>query len=365
MATILIVDDLSSNRDDLVGLLRHQGHRLLEAADGRAGFAAAQRERPDLVITDVLMPVMDGYELVGQLRLDPRTRQIPVVFYTAYYGESEARAHAQFGGVCDVLTKPAESGQVLAIVGRALSGVPGPWTRAGGAPLARAGEREHLRLLPHSPSKQAGELRVANARLRAVINIGLEVAAEQNTDRLLQRVCVGTRDLFGATYVTLGILNRNDLTIDRVVASGLDSCHWIGRGDAVVGLLWTIVVERQTVRRDNPGGDPCRLQLPMHHPPVQALLAAPIASPAHVYGWICLAGNEGRTFTKEDEHLLMALAGQVGRIYYLERQIVDHQRRDAASGRGAHGPMRMVRTTERPDRSGTSKQSSAHTSRAK
>ena len=73
MATILIVDDLSANRKFLVTLLRHQGHRLLEAADGREGLAAVHAEHPDLVITDVLMPVMDGYELVRQLRLDPAT----------------------------------------------------------------------------------------------------------------------------------------------------------------------------------------------------------------------------------------------------------------------------------------------------
>jgi hypothetical protein len=63
--------------------------------------------------------------------------------------------------------------------------------------------------------------------------------------------------------------------------------------------------------------------------------------------------------------LLMALAGQVGRIYYLERQIVDHQRGDTASGRGAHGPMRLITASERPDRSGTSRKSSGHKLRAK
>ncbi len=77
MATILIVDDLSTNRKFLVTLLRHHGHRLLEAADGREALAAVQAERPDLVITDVLMPVMDGYEFVRQLRLNPAPAGFP------------------------------------------------------------------------------------------------------------------------------------------------------------------------------------------------------------------------------------------------------------------------------------------------
>ena len=80
MATILIVDDLAGHRAFLVALLKPHGHRLLEAADGSQALAAARAEHPDLVITDVLMPVMDGYEFVRQLRLDPATRGVPVLF---------------------------------------------------------------------------------------------------------------------------------------------------------------------------------------------------------------------------------------------------------------------------------------------
>ena len=80
-------------------------------------------------------------------------------------------------------------------------------------------------------------------------------------------------------------------------------------------MLGTVVSERRTLRGDNPGGDPAGLQLPSRHPEIHAYLAAPIASPAHVYGWICLVGNEGRSFTEDDEHLIKALSGQVGRIY--------------------------------------------------
>jgi len=282
----------------------------------------------------VLMPVMDGYEFVRRLRLDPTTSQIPVVFYTAPYGEPEARARALFGGVSDVLTKPAESAEVLRIVGRALAGASERGRTSHGPPLTMTFGREHLRLLTHKRSERDGDLRTANARLRAVINIGLELASERDADRLLQRVCVAARDLFGATYVTLGILDRNDRTVQRVVTSGTNGAEWIKSGDAVVGILRTVIAERRAVRRHNPGGDPARLQLPVLHPPVQAFLAAPIASPADVYGWICLVGNEGRTFTEDDEHLVMALAGQVGRIYYLELEIFEHRcRHPEAEGR--------------------------------
>ena len=315
MATILIVDDLSANRKFLVTLLAHQGHRLLEAANGREALATAQAEHPDLVITDVLMPVMDGYELVRQLRLDPTTSKILVVLYTAYYGEREARVLALSNGVDDVLTKPAESAEVLKIVGRVLAGQSEVATPTGAGPLAPEFDREQLRLLTHGLPETGEDLKAANARLRALINIGMELASERDPDRLLQRAGAAAHDLFGATYVTLGLLDRNARTVERFVASGSDAATWINIGDAVPGILGRVVAERRTLRGVNPGGDPSTLQLPSIHPAIQTYLAAPIASPLHVYGWICLAGNEGRTFTEDDEHLVRALSSHVGRMY--------------------------------------------------
>jgi PAS domain S-box-containing protein len=344
VATILVVDDLSANRAILVTILRHEGHRVLEAADGREGLVAVHAEHPDLVITDVLMPAMDGYELVRQLRLDPTTRSIPVVFYTAHYGEREARTLALASGVSYVLTKPAESKDVLNIVGRVLSGESQTGMPPDASPLTTAFDREHLRLLTDKLSEKAGDLRIANARLRALINIGLELASERDSDRLLYSVCVAARDLFGATYVTLGILDRHDRTVQRVVVCGAEAAPWIKTGDAVSGILGTVVAERRTLRGDSPASDPAGLQFPLRHPDVQAFLATPIASPAHVYGWICLIGNEGRTFTEDDENLLRALSGQVGRIYEngyfyavaqrraeeLEQEILDRQQAESA-----------------------------------
>ena len=313
MATILVVDDLSANREVLVALLRYKGHRLLEAENGQQGLAVVRAEHPDLVITDVLMPVMDGYELVRQLRLDPATRATRVVFYTAHYGEREARALALSSGVSDVLTKPVEPEEVLKIVDRALSGDITEMA-PDAPPLPTGFDREHLRLVTDKLSDKARDLSTANARLRALINIGLELASETDSTRLLQNVCVAARDLFGATYVTLGILDRNDGTLERVVTDGTDA-EWITVGQSVPGILGTVVSERRTLRGDNVGGDPVRLQLPSLHPDIHAFLVAPIASRTHAYGWICLVANEQKAFTEDDEQLVMALAGQLGRTY--------------------------------------------------
>lgn len=107
---------------------------MLEANDGAEVLAIAQTERPDLVITDVLMPVVDGYELLRQLRRETLTRSIPVVFYTAHYG---ARALALSSGVAWFLTKPSDSAEVVKVVARVLAGEIEAPDRRVGEPVGR------------------------------------------------------------------------------------------------------------------------------------------------------------------------------------------------------------------------------------
>ena len=143
----------------------------------------------------------------------------------------------------------------------------------------------------------------------------MELASERDAARLLKSVCVQARDLFGATYVTLGVVDRNQRTLQRLVVEGTPAENWIDIGDKIPGILGRVVDERRAVRGDNARGTAAGVELPGSHPDVRAFLAAPVASPAHVYGWLFLARNEGTAFTGDDEHLLLALAGQVGRIY--------------------------------------------------
>jgi two-component system, cell cycle sensor histidine kinase and response regulator CckA len=329
MATILIVDDVSANRKFLSTLLSSQGHRVVEATNGRDALAVTQTEPPSLVITDVLMPVMDGYEFVRQLRLDPSTSRIPVLFYTAPYGEREARLFARSSDIPYVLTKPGRPDEVLEIVGRVLS--------AGleAAPLSdrsgtREANRDHLRLLTDELSEKAADLKEANARLRALVNIGLDLASAYGSGRLLQCVCEAACDLFGATYVTLGIVDQDQDSVRRFATYGTDAADWMQAGDVVSGLLRTVVIDGETVRLDNEHGDPIALGLPTGHPPAHAVLAVPIASRAHGYGWLCLVSNEGTVFAGRDEPMVLALAGQVGRIYELEYEILERKQAEAA-----------------------------------
>ena len=354
MSTILIVDDVSLNRNVLVTLLAQQGHTVIEAADGDEGLRATRVAHPDLVITDVLMPVMDGYEFVRQLRLDVDTAATPVVFYTAHYGERDARALAFAGGVSDVLTKPVESAEVLRVVSRVLSSTSETRELPPRSPLTTTFDREHLRLVTDKLSEKAGDLKASNARLRALINIGLELASERDSSRLLEGVCLAVCDLFGAASVTLGLVEPDGLTLQRVITTrDNDEALWSKVGDVVSGILRTVVVERRTMRGDNASGDPASFPFPSRYPTVQTFLAAPLASPTQVYGWICLAGSARRSFTEDDEDLVIALSGMVGRIYENSHLIAVAQQRAEALAREIverHQIEEALRASERLNR---------------
>jgi PAS domain S-box-containing protein len=312
MPTILIVDDRPANREFLVTLLGYGGHRLLEAADGAEGLSITRAARPDLVIADILMPTMDGYEFVRQLRADPAIADTRVIFYTAHYHEPEARKLAAACGVSDVMTKPCEPELVLRTVNAALGNIPA--TSPASPP--EEFDREHLTLLTDKLSQHADEVRRTNERLQAMVELGLQLGSERDPARLLQLFCDATRQIIGARYAMLGVPNGGSPSYRHFFTSGMDvpTASRIGRPGLVAGVLGSVLAAGRCFRANHGGLDAAGV--PPSFPPATALLAAPVLSPARVHGWICLLDKPGAdAFTDEDEQFARMLAAQVGRIY--------------------------------------------------
>jgi diguanylate cyclase (GGDEF)-like protein len=164
VATILIVDANSSDRRSYITLLGNFGHRLLEAGDGVAALQLARTELPDLVITDILMPHMDGFTLVRRLRAEPLLAGVPVIFQTANYFEAEIRRLAQASGIRFILKKPADPQEILRTVNAALKQPTVP------SRLPQTGQlqRDHLQLLADKLYQKVSELETANERLRTL-----------------------------------------------------------------------------------------------------------------------------------------------------------------------------------------------------
>ncbi|MDR7327348.1 MULTISPECIES: SpoIIE family protein phosphatase [Catenuloplanes] len=113
--TVLVADDNADMRDYLVRLLRSAGHRVESVADGQAALDAARLRHPDLIVSDVMMPLLDGLQLVAALRADPRTAGTPVLLLSARAGQ-EASIEGLEAGADDYLVKPFSSAELLARV---------------------------------------------------------------------------------------------------------------------------------------------------------------------------------------------------------------------------------------------------------
>ena len=112
MPTILLVEDNELNRDMLSRRLMRKGYQVLIAEDGAKGLRAATEGKPDLILMDMSLPVIDGWEVTRRLKAEPETRAIPVIALTAH-ALSTDREKAMAAGCDDYDTKPVELDRLL------------------------------------------------------------------------------------------------------------------------------------------------------------------------------------------------------------------------------------------------------------
>lgn len=158
MANILVVEGYPPSLSALTAALALGNHRVVEAKDGVEALAKARAEHFDLVISDILLPRMDGFEFVRQMRSIPASALTPVIFTMATYDQAEARPLATDCGVKYFLPQPSTSEETLEAVATALSEPPPAATEAGPEP-----ERIHTQLLTEKLDKRMEELEALRA----------------------------------------------------------------------------------------------------------------------------------------------------------------------------------------------------------
>lgn len=112
MTTILILEDDENVRLPLVDLLEAENYKVIAAKDGKEGLEMAQKRKPDLIVSDIMMPEMDGYEVFSALQKDPLTAIIPFIFLTARTDPADIREGLGLGAD-DFITKPFEQDDLL------------------------------------------------------------------------------------------------------------------------------------------------------------------------------------------------------------------------------------------------------------
>jgi CheY-like chemotaxis protein len=170
---ILSVDDKDENLYMLEALLRGHGHEVDSASNGREALRLAERGRYDVIVSDILMPRMDGFQLCRELQKDEQLRRIPFIFYTATYTDPKDAAFALSLGAARFLTKPLEPEKFIEVIAE----VAAAGHTAGPAPLAPLEE-------------EAIYLKEYNARLVAKLEskmLALEVANKALQEDIAER----------------------------------------------------------------------------------------------------------------------------------------------------------------------------------
>lgn len=332
VATVLIVDDRAINREFLAVLLGYAGHMVTEAADGREALACVKASRPALIITDLMMPEMDGLELTRTLRADPATADIPVIFYTATYRVHEARELGRVCGAALVLPKPSEPQTILdavvSVLGPQALMTPGaPPAGPAPSPLPSTPPATGQRLSPartaqRAPTAEHGHTPVAwhalGLRLAAALELGLALSAELDSQRLLELFCRATQDILGTRYVGAVILGPGNQAPAAWAAAGLSAevLADLGRMHPDGGLLGAVLRSTETViwRHASHGLEHCGL--PASHPPVDAVLATPLWLTSGNFGMLYFAGkSDGVAFDEADTQFAATLAAQLAQFY--------------------------------------------------
>jgi CheY-like chemotaxis protein len=112
MPVLLLIEDNELNRDMLSRRLQSRGYQVIMAVDGLEGLSMAQARHPDLILMDMSLPLMDGWEVTSRLKADPETRSIPVLALTAHAINGDRERAIQAG--CDEYdTKPVEFSRLV------------------------------------------------------------------------------------------------------------------------------------------------------------------------------------------------------------------------------------------------------------
>jgi signal transduction histidine kinase/CheY-like chemotaxis protein len=327
MRRILIIDDQPINRKMLATLLRSAGYAVVEASDGEEALLRLPNVKPHLVISDILMPTVDGFEFVRRMRESPALGRTPVIFYTATYHEREARTLADQCGIVDILTKPSATETILATVRTALKS-----RRSPNAPLDRESfERERQRLAISTVTTPTDTVGVDEQWMMDMVGVVQRLAAERDRDALLNTLCAGTRQMTLAQHAVARLLAEDESAV--LFTSGLDDETTATMRPASMdsAVFTDILEEHRPVRMRNPEGLSDTLALPAGHPLVTSFLGVAIESAGRAYGWLTLRNKLGAPeFTEADERIAAMLAALAGIAYENARLHSDLQQRAAA-----------------------------------
>ncbi len=328
-STILIVDDHLSAREVLKGLLIDQGYSLVFATNGEEALTKATELSPDLILLDVMMSEMNGFEVCQHLRADPHLAEVPVIMITALEDE-ESRLQGLAAGADDFISKPFNRLELQARV----------------KTVIRLNRYRQL-LLERSYRQQAeDEVYRRNQELTLLNYVIITAASTLNIEDALYVACEALAQMLEFTRATAILLDQEQSQFTAVVEYAAPELrlnqlelnnHYdetLAETIPIVGLLSEYLPEYETALAivDEQTLDPNLSELYhlMRDHGYQAMIIVPILTGDKVVGVIELKSTEPRSFSKQNLTLAQSVATPVGQaietisLYQNLQQHVDH-----------------------------------------
>lgn len=324
-------------------LLGYAGYRVFEATDGAEALDVARREQLALIISDILMPVMDGIEFANRLHAEPAIAHIPIIFYTATYRASEARMLAQTCGVAAVLGKPAEPQTILDAVSAALGSdsVTKKYSADDGyrpphfpelaelqhrlqaavfapaAPIEPDATAGAMTPLQRSYIYAPGNLQTLSLRTAALLELSMTLSLEREPQQLLELFCRAAQDIMNARYAAVGM--RENGQPRRSAQCGMNNKEVEAIFDVLnsdTGTFHKLLFDGKLLRTQSIDSQRIISELPSSHPLRKSALLVPIIFGSHPYGWLYIADKLGASvFNEEDEEFAATLVVQLAPAY--------------------------------------------------
>ncbi|WP_321800307.1 response regulator [Caballeronia sp. J97] len=291
---VLVVDDNADLRDYMRRMLIAAGHDVSVAPDGEAALTIARNVHPEVIVSDVMMPRLDGFALLRALRDDEALRETPVVLLSARAGE-EARVGGLEAGADDYLTKPFSARELL----------------------ARVASNLRLARLRHATEER---LRDESHTLETLNRVGTTVAGELDLSRAVQVVVDAATELTGAAFGSFfyNVLDDKGGSYTLYTLSGVPKDTFarlpMPRNTAVFGPTFAgegIVRSDDITKDPRYGRNAPHHGMPKGHLGLRSYLAAPVVSRnGEVLGGLFFGHPEPGVFTERSERILTGVASQ-------------------------------------------------------
>jgi PAS domain S-box-containing protein len=227
---VLVVEDNADSRNLLAKQLSAYGHEVTAAVDGVDALEKAQKSPPDILVSDILMPRMDGYKLCYEWKQHKQLKDIPFVFYTAIYTSGEDEKFALSLGANLFIRKPLEPEALAKILSQVFE-----QAKEGLLPPAKAPPKPSLYLTEYNErlvaklnekvaelEKSEGELRYLSSVLGAIRNINQLIVRERDKTRLLKSACQILLNVREYRFAWIGLIEEGHKRVIPVARAGVE-----------------------------------------------------------------------------------------------------------------------------------------------